>query len=80
MIRILKGVSGYRKDKSSFRYARGSEVYDTPEVEDMLIKAGIAESIKSGRLGLDEPPRRTAITPTVDSVKSVIKRGRKPHV
>lgn len=80
MIRILKGVSGYRKDRTPFRFSRGSEVYDTPELEATLVNAGLAEVIKSTRVKLEEPPRRVAITPTIETVKAVIKRGRKPHV
>lgn len=76
MIKLLKGVSGYREDKSSFRYSVGSIVVDRYEVEKDLVKNGLAvfvDPVKSQRV------EATAITPQIqrkETIKAVIKRGR----
>jgi len=75
MIRLLKGVTGYRGNGSSYRYSRGDEVNDTPEIEYDLVKNGIAEPVGPGRA--------TAIAPQIQRatvVNAVVKRGRLPRV
>jgi len=70
MVRIKRGVSGYREDGSPYRYSVNSVITDRVEVEQALIKSGIAE------LYYDTSKRPIAIAPMVNSIKSVIKRAR----
>lgn len=81
-IRLLKGVSGYRPDGSSYRYSRGSvEVCDDYVGRDLL-KNGLAEPYEEEvRRPIAEPPRSYATAQSIDRtevVQAVVKRGRKP--
>lgn len=75
LIRIIKGVSGYRSDGSSFRYSANSLVSESDSVCFDLIKHGHAKH-ESGEM----PNRAKAIAPMISKdeiIHSVVKRGRK---
>ena len=73
MIKMIKGVSGYRTDKSPFRYPCGQIVSDTAEVEHDLVKSGLAVYHDV------EVKRAVAVTPMIERdriVQAVVKRRR----
>jgi hypothetical protein len=82
MIRILKGVSGYRPDRSAFRYGVGTIVTELSQVERDLVMAGQAVYVnKQIDRPIAEPPENFAIVPEIrkeEVLKAVVKRGRKP--
>ena len=66
MIRILKGVSGYRFDGSSYSYGAGRSVEEIPEIEKDLVKAGLAEyDDKKTDRPIAEPPTNFAVVPSI---------------
>ena len=80
MIKVLKGVSGYRSDHSGFRYGPGKIISEWPEIEQDLVKAGIAEytDIPKTFRPIAEAPENFAVTPVIRKekvVKAVVKRG-----
>jgi len=79
MIKLIKGVSGYRPDGSSFRYGAGTIATDTIEIERDLVKAGLAVyEDKQTTRPIAEPPNVTPLINRDLVVNAVIKRGRKP--
>lgn len=81
MIKILKGVSGYRSNGSGYRYGSGSIVSEWPEIERDLVKAGLAEYADTPKTfrPIAEPPDNFAVTPVMRKekvIKAVVKRGR----
>jgi len=81
MIRILRGVSGYREDGSPYRYSAGSVVTDMPFIEHDLVKNGLAryEDVKVER-PIAEPPVKFAVAPDIRHEKvitAVVRRGKK---
>ena len=83
MIRLLRGVSGIRPDRSSYQFSCGAEVTDTDYIENDLVRAGLAIRIekKESKRPIANPPENFAITPMLkreDSVKTIVKRGKKP--
>jgi hypothetical protein len=72
MIRILKGVSGYRPDKSSYQYGPGRIVSELPEIEKDLVRAGLAAY--ENKQIVRPIAEGFSITPRVNSIKAVIKR------
>jgi hypothetical protein len=78
VIRILKGLSGYRADGTPFRYSKGSVVDAPDDVAFSLIKAGQATTEMEDK---SERPVAYAVTPTIkrgEAIHAVVKRGRKP--
>ena len=80
MIKLLKGVSGYRSDHSGYRYGAGKIVAEWPEIEKDLVRAGLAEyfDIPKTVRPIAEAPEVFAVTPVIRKekvVKAVVKRG-----
>lgn len=81
MIKMLKGVSGYRKDRSSFRFSAGSVIIDQTDIEHDMVRSGLAVYWKEETIRAKaEPPEVFAEVPEIKKskvIKTVVKRGKR---